>query len=69
MWKQFSEAIDNADNWLTTDVPVPARPLQEPSQWPEGATMVLKDKLKADSVQEVCRYCDYQTLCGLRENA
>ena len=41
MWKQFSEAIDNADDWLTTDEPVPARPLQEPSQWPAGATMVL----------------------------
>ena len=69
VWKQFSEAIDNADDWLTTDEPVPARPLQESSQWPDGATIVLEEKLKEGSVQTVCRYCDYQDLCGLQENA
>ena len=67
VWQQFSEAINNADGWRTSDDPVPARPLQEPSDWPDGASILLDEKLKADNVQSVCRYCSYQRLCGLKE--
>jgi hypothetical protein len=51
VWQQFSDAIDKADGWLTSDDPVPARPLQDPSQWPDGATIVLETKLKDDQTQ------------------
>ena len=69
VWQQFSDAIDKADDWLTSDAPVPARPLQESSQWPAGATIVLETKMKADNVQEVCKYCHYKTICGLQETS
>ena len=69
VWQQFSNAIDKADDWLTSDAPVPARPLQDPSQWPTGATIVLETKLKADQVQEVCGYCHYKSICGIQETS
>ncbi len=69
VWQQFSDAIDKADDWLTSDAPVPARPLQDPSQWPTGATIVLETKLKADQVQEVCGYCHYKSICGIQETS
>ena len=67
VWQQFSDAIDNADGWLTSDEPVPARPLQEPSQWPDGATLVLEANLRADQTQTVCRYCNFKSICGTQE--
>lgn len=67
VWQQFSTAIDNADSWLTSDSPIPARPLQEPSQWPDGATLVLEPKLKADQSQAVCRYCNFKSICAIQE--
>ncbi|MFT7643338.1 MAG: ATP-dependent helicase/nuclease subunit B, partial [Pirellulaceae bacterium] len=68
VWQQFSAAIDKADNWLTTSTPVPARPLQDPADWPDGVDqLVLDAKLKDDALQEVCRYCDYKSLCGIEE--
>jgi ATP-dependent helicase/nuclease subunit B len=67
VWEQFSTALGKADVWLTSGVPVPARPQQSPSDWPDGATIVLDSRLRTDRVQEVCRYCDYQRLCGILE--
>ncbi len=68
VWKGFAKAIKNADDWLTSATPIPARPLQDPSDWPAGAAeFALDAKLKADQQQEVCRYCDYQLICGLQE--
>ena len=67
VWQNFSAAINNADGWRTSDAPVPARPLQEPSEWPHGVTILLDENPKADSVQSVCKYCSYQCLCGLKE--
>ena len=67
VWQQFSEAINNADGWRTSDDPVPARPLQEPSQWPDGVSISLDEKLKSGNDQPVCKYCSYQRLCGLQE--
>lgn len=67
VWQQFSEAINNADGWRTSDDPIPARPLQEPSDWPDGASILLDEKIKADNVQAVCKYCSFQLLCGLQE--
>jgi hypothetical protein len=67
VWDQFSAALAKADAWLTSGEPVPARPQQDPSQWPQGATIVLDTRLRNDRVQEVCRYCDYQRLCGILE--
>ena len=58
---------NNADDWLTSDDPIPARPLQEPPQWPDGATLVLDSKLKADQMQGVCRYCNFKNICGIQE--
>lgn len=67
VWQQFETAVVNAEQRLTSDELVPARPLQRPDDWPDGATMVLHAKLSKNSVQKVCQYCDYQTLCGLHE--
>lgn len=68
VWQRFAAAIANADDWLTTAASVPARPLQDPADWPEGVgELVLDPKLKADATQEVCRYCEYKSLCGLQE--
>ena len=63
----FPEAINAADGWLTVGEPIPARPLQLSSQWPNGAKIVLDDDLNDGESQTVCRYCDYKRLCGLKE--
>ncbi len=67
VWEEFSKAIDSADGWLTSGDPIPVRPLQSSSQWPNGASIVLDTDLKNDESQTVCRYCDYSRLCGLQE--
>ncbi|WP_146408967.1 PD-(D/E)XK nuclease family protein [Allorhodopirellula heiligendammensis] len=64
VWNNFSRAITDAEDWLSTDAAVPARPLQVIDDWPDGADIVLKEKLKRDESQSVCRYCDYTKLCG-----
>ncbi|MEO2031052.1 MAG: PD-(D/E)XK nuclease family protein, partial [Planctomycetaceae bacterium] len=70
VWRQFSDAIEKADDWLTSDAPVPARPLQDPTQWPDGADkLVLDPKLKADATQDVCKYCNYKSICGIQETS
>ena len=60
MWEQFQAAITNAEEWLTTDGQIPARPLQGADDWPTGATIVLETNLKSTEVQSVCKYCNYQ---------
>lgn len=67
VWEQFQTAITDAEEWLTTNGQIPARPLQGSDDWPAGATIVLETSLKANEVQSVCKYCDYQHLCGLRQ--
>lgn len=67
VWQNFAAALAKAGDWLTSDAAVPARPLQDPSEWPAGAGIVLNDRLKKDEGQEVCRYCDYQLICGIKE--
>lgn len=67
VWDDFSKAIDAADGWLTGGEPVPARPLQLSSQWPNGAKIVLDVEPKNGESQSVCRYCEYKRLCGLQE--
>ena len=67
VWEEFSKAIDTADGWLTAGDPIPARPLQLSTQWPNGARIVLDVDLKDGESQSVCRYCDYKRLCGLQE--
>ena len=67
VWQKFSGAIEAAGDWLTSGAPVPARPLQDSSEWPTGATNLLETGLKPEQVQEVCRYCDFTRICGLEE--
>lgn len=67
VWNEFAAAIQNGDDWLVGDVPVPARPLLAAEHWPDGAELVLEKDLKSDAVQAVCKYCDFQHLCGLKE--
>lgn len=67
VWKQFSDAIDASDGWLSGKEPIPARPLQDPAVWPQGVRIVLDADLPADKDQEPCRYCDYQKLCGFHQ--
>jgi len=67
VWEQFQAAITDAEEWLTTNGQIPARPLQSSDDWPAGANIVLETHLKPNDVQSVCSYCDYQHLCGLRQ--
>ena len=67
VWQKFSDAIEAAGDWLASDAPVPARPLQESSEWSAGATILLEANLKAEQMQEVCRYCNFTRICGLEE--
>lgn len=67
VWLRFAEALNRAGGWLSAGAQVPARPLLDSGDWPEGTAMVLKDKLKEGERQAVCQYCDYQRLCGLEE--
>lgn len=67
VWEQFQAAITAAEEWLTTNGQIPARPLQRSDDWPAGATIVLETNLKPNDVQSVCKYCDYQHICGLRQ--
>ncbi|MDA8967788.1 PD-(D/E)XK nuclease family protein [bacterium] len=64
VWNNFWQAINHADDWLTTDAPVPARPLQLADEWPAGAEIVL-DKNNEREPQGVCRYCDFKRFCGM----
>ena len=66
VWQAFSEALKNADQWVLDETPVPARPLQESDDWPNGTDLVLQSDLKEGEWQSVCRYCDYGQLCGIR---
>jgi len=70
VWKAFEESLAGAEDWLSHQVPVPARPLQAADQWPAGALLVLRDpaaNTSKDYAQEVCKYCHYQALCGIKE--
>ncbi|MDB5346030.1 MAG: hypothetical protein JWP89_4407 [Schlesneria sp.] len=67
VWNSFAHAIENADDWLTGDAPIPARPLLSPENWPTGANMVLETSLKTNDIQPVCKYCQYKNICGLQE--
>jgi hypothetical protein len=64
IWNEFSAAIATAEEWLTTDEAVPARPLQNVGDWPPGADIVLSDSLSSDEAQGVCRYCEFSQICG-----
>ena len=67
VWERYQAANADAEEWLTTDGQIPARPLQGSDDWPAGATIVLEPNPKPNEVQSVCKYCDYQHLCGLRQ--
>jgi RecB family exonuclease len=68
VWRQVAEALPRADRWLTRDEPIPARPLQQPEEWPEGAALAIYDaKGSGPEKREPCRYCRYQILCGFVE--
>ncbi len=66
VWKRFERALIEAEAWLV-DGNIPARPLQDPSIWPNGLEIVLETNLKRNETQPVCKYCEYQHLCGLRK--
>ncbi|HEY4259520.1 MAG TPA: PD-(D/E)XK nuclease family protein, partial [Schlesneria sp.] len=53
VWEQFQAAIENAEEWLTTNGQIPGRPLQGADQWPAGAAIVLEAYPKPNEVQSV----------------
>lgn len=63
VWSRFTQALDSADEWLSGAQPVPARPLQDPEDWPPGAEIALDPDPRVEN-QAVCKYCDYGVLCG-----
>ena len=68
VWGALTAAIPAADAWLGGGEPVPARPLQDASEWPKGVALAIYDPkpVKAETRQP-CRYCDYQLLCGFTQ--
>ncbi|MDP6117664.1 MAG: PD-(D/E)XK nuclease family protein, partial [Planctomycetota bacterium] len=64
VWQDFLDALHNAEGWLASGE-IPVRPHQFTCDWPDGVDMVLKEKLKNNEQQEVCKYCNYKKLCGL----
>ena len=65
VWQRFAQALARTQAWMEGAEPVPARPLQDSEEWPDGVDMVL-DAEGADE-QRMCRYCDFRVLCGLEE--
>lgn len=65
VWQRFTQVLARSQAWIEGAEPVPARPLQDSEEWPDGVEMVL-DAKGADE-QRVCRYCDFRVLCGLEE--
>jgi len=72
VWQRFISALEIAGEWLNGREPVPARPLQPVAAWPQDALIVLVDPDSLPKSQEfkgqaVCQYCDYKSLCGIKE--
>jgi hypothetical protein len=70
VWNNFASALSATEAWLSNQVPIPARPLQPADEWPPGVDLVLRkptDKGGTQKEQDVCRYCDYPALCGLKD--
>jgi len=67
VWENFRAAISRAEDWFTTNGQIPARPLQQPQNWPAGVDIVLDSSPEPSEGQPVCKYCDYQHLCGRRQ--
>lgn len=63
-WSNFQAALDRASGWLEGREPVAARPLQDPTMWPQGVELVLDPDGKREP--DVCRYCEFRVFCGLR---
>lgn len=61
-WARFEQALGDAAAWLDAGS-VPARPLQDPTEWDSGATVVLDP----ENPDGPCKYCDYGVLCGRRQ--
>jgi hypothetical protein len=65
VWDRFEKALADADAWLTGAEPVPARPLQPRDEWPPGVEMVIEET-KGNETPQVCTYCDFGVLCGMK---
>lgn len=61
-WERLEQALRNASPWMM-EGPVVARPLQDPAAWEHGTNVAL-DAEAAEHV--LCKYCDYDILCGRR---
>lgn len=61
-WERLEQALRNASPWMM-EGPVVARPLQDPASWDHGTNVALD--AEADE-QVLCKYCDYDILCGRR---
>lgn len=67
VWEEFRSALDRAGGWLDDGERVPARPLQDPGEWPDGVDLVVEtDDRKDRRDLRPCKYCDHQVLCGAR---
>ena len=69
-WASFSAALRSSQRWLSGDEPIPARPLQDPNEWPAGAEISLegeRGRLGKEKDFAVCKYCSYPALCGRKE--
>ena len=69
VWVRLARALRQANTWLDNGA-VPARPLQHSNEWPKGTDIVLDpadERGEMPDTQETCRYCDFGSLCGLRE--
>lgn len=64
IWARLTAAIPEADGWLAGDEPVPARPLQDATEWPKGVALTIYDpKPVKPETRQPCCYCNYRVLC------
>jgi len=70
VWKNYALALNAAEGWLKSGK-IPARPLQEPDEWPDGTeiamTEIKKSQFSDFEGYSVCQYCAYGRLCGREE--
>ena len=64
-WSRFSQALRLGNSWMD-EGRIPARPLQDPTDWDPGTNAALDSEA---AEHPVCDYCDYPALCGLRRLA
>lgn len=61
-WERLEQALRDASSWLE-EGPIVARPIQDASAWDSGTDVALDAEANEHII---CKYCDYDIVCGRR---